>query len=57
MSGMDNNTPRGATHLERAEQLAKWLAEYMESPGGLVGKVDTRGYVFAEGWNLRRQAS
>lgn len=54
---MDNNPPRGATHLERAEQLAKWLAEYMESPGGLVGKVDTRGYVFTEGWNLKRQAS
>ena len=55
---MDTNTQQtGAGHQERAEQLAKWLAEFTANPGGLVGTVRTDGYVFSEGWTTKRQAA
>jgi hypothetical protein len=59
---MNTNTqigtaPEGAGHQERAEQLAKWLAEFTENPGGLVGTVRTDGYVLPEGWVFQRQAA
>lgn len=47
----------GAGHQERAELLAKWLAEFTANPGGLVGTVRTTGYVFSEGWSSKRQAA
>lgn len=53
---MDTKTSTGAGHQERAEQLQKWLTEFITNPGGLVGKARTDGYVLPEGTMSKRQA-
>lgn len=53
---METKIQTGAGHQERAEQLAKWLAEFIANPGGLVGKARTDGYVLPEGTMSKRQA-
>lgn len=45
------------THQEFAARLATWLEEFTAKPGGVVGSVDTQGYVLPLDWMLKRQAA
>lgn len=44
------------THQERAARLAQWFEKFMSEPGGVIGSVDTRGYVLPLDWMFKRQA-
>lgn len=46
-----------STHQERAARLAEWLEKFTACPGGVVGRVDTRGYVLPADWIFKKQAS